>query len=159
MTDTSITYSLTLEQLQTLWQSMGYRMTLADDGGPVQLLSASQGIGFSVRPGNPSPVETNQFVDYTLGCALRVEDKAALAPDLIDLWHTQRRFARLTLQGDFLVLEMDVILLGGVTQSYLRATVELWDRVLRELVLFLRDHAPRAPHPAPLNEPVLESGD
>ena len=48
---------------------------------------------------------------------------------------------RLTVQGVFLVLELDVILAGGVSENYLRATAELWDRLLQEFLLFLRANA------------------
>lgn len=39
------------------------------------------------------------------------------------------------------MLELDVILAGGVSENYLRATVELWDRLLQEFLLFLRANA------------------
>ena len=64
-----------------------------------------------------------------------------LPPGLAERWNVEKRFARLTLQGVFLVLELDVILAGGVSENYLRATVELWDRLLQEFLLFLRANA------------------
>ena len=45
------------------------------------------------------------------------------------------------MQGVFLVLELDVIVAGGVSENYLRATTELWDRLLQEFLLFLRANA------------------
>jgi hypothetical protein len=53
----------------------------------------------------------------------------------------EKRFARLSVQGVFLVLELDVIVAGGVSENYLRATTELWDRLLQEFLLFLRANA------------------
>ena len=45
------------------------------------------------------------------------------------------------MQGAFLVLELDVIVAGGVSENYLLATTELWDRLLQEFLLFLRANA------------------
>ncbi|WP_369326269.1 YbjN domain-containing protein [Alcaligenes nematophilus] len=148
MTDTTMIRSLSVERLQELLQSMGYRVTVAERDGQRQLLSAAQGIGFSVRPGNPSPTP-GEFIDYTLGCVLRLE--SSLPAGLVDNWNVQKRFARLTQQSTFMVMEMDVIVTGGVGENYLRATAELWDRLLQELVLFLREYSSKA-QSAPENE-------
>jgi hypothetical protein len=51
------------------------------------------------------------------------------------------RFARLFRQDAFLVLTMDVVLAGGVTDDYLCAQCELWDRVIRDFILHLRNPA------------------
>lgn len=143
MTDTTTTMiqSLSVERLQELLQSMGYRVTVSEIAGRRQLHSATQGIGFIVRPGNPSQVE-GEFIDYTVSCALRVEGE--LPTGVTDAWNIGKRFSRLTKQENFLVLETDVIVAGGVDVKYLRATAELWDRLLQEFVLFLREHADQA---------------
>lgn len=138
MTDSSPILGVTAERLQELLQSAGYRVTLSEQNGMVQLLSASQGVGFSVRMGNPAS-EAGRYLDYTLSCALRVQ--GGLPSGLPERWNVEKRFARLTLQGQALVLEQDVILAGGVSEGYLRATVELWDRLLQEFLLFLRANA------------------
>lgn len=140
-TDTTMIQSLSTERLQELLQTMGYRVTVSEVAGRRQLLSATQGIGFAVRPGNPSQVE-GEFIDYTVSCALRVEGE--FPAGVTDAWNTSKRFSRLTRQADFLVLEADVIVAGGVSLQYLRATAELWDRLLQEFVLFLREHAEKA---------------
>ena len=140
MTDTTteIIHAVSTDQLQELLQAMGCRVSISEQNGQRQLLSATQGIGFSVRPGNPAP-EAERFLDYTLSSALRVQ--GALPDGVESSWNISKRFARLTAQGDFLVLEMDVIVAGGVAPSYLQATAELWDRLLQEFLLFLRQHA------------------
>lgn len=138
MTDSSLILDVNVERLQELLQSAGYRVTVSEQNGMVQLLSASQGVGFAARMGNPA-VESGCYLDYTLSCALRVQGE--LPPGLAERWNVEKRFARLTLQGVFLVLELDVILAGGVSENYLRATVELWDRLLQEFLLFLRANA------------------
>ena len=138
MTETSLILDVNAERLQALLQSLGYRVTLSEQNGMVQLLSASQGVGFAARMGNPAQQE-GHYLDYTLSCALRVQGE--LPAGLADRWNVEKRFARLTVQGVFLVLELDVILAGGVSENYLRATAELWDRLLQEFLLFLRANA------------------
>lgn len=138
MTDSSLILDVNAERLQELLQSAGYRVTVSEQNGMVQLLSASQGVGFAARMGNPA-VEPGSYLDYTLSCALRVQGE--LPPGLAERWNVEKRFARLTVQGVFLVLELDVILAGGVSENYLRATAELWDRLLQEFLLFLRANA------------------
>ncbi|CAB3647268.1 YbjN domain-containing protein [Achromobacter pestifer] len=129
--------SLSIEQLQELLQSMGYRVTVSEREGARQLLSATQGIGFSVRPGNPGQAPS-EFIDYTLSCPLHVQGD--IPTGLVESWNIRKRFGRLAQQASFLVLEKDVIVAGGVSPKYLRATTELWDRLMQELVLFLKDY-------------------
>lgn len=138
MTDSSLILDVNAERLQDLLQSAGYRVTVSEQNGMVQLLSASQGVGFAARMGNPA-TEAGRYLDYTLSCALRVQGE--LPAGLAERWNVEKRFARLTVQGVFLVLELDVILAGGVSENYLRATAELWDRLLQEFLLFLRANA------------------
>lgn len=138
MTESSLILDVNAERLQELLQSMGYRVTLSEQNGMVQLLSASQGVGFAARMGNPGQ-QDGQYLDYTLSCALRVQGE--LPAGLAERWNVEKRFARLSVQGAFLVLELDVIVAGGVSETYLRATTELWDRLLQEFLLFLRANA------------------
>lgn len=138
MTDSQTIQSVSLKQLQELLQQMGYRVTESEQAGNRQLLSASQGIGFALRLGNPAN-EADQALDYTLSCALRVQGE--MPAGIESAWNIGKRFARLAVQGEFLVLEMDVIVAGGVAPTYLQATAELWDRLLQEFLLFLRQHA------------------
>ncbi|AYN19523.1 YbjN domain-containing protein [Alcaligenes aquatilis] len=156
MTETTMIRSLSVERLQELLQTMGYRVTVAERDGQRQLLSATQGIGFSVRPGNLAPTE-GEFIDYTLGCVLRLE--GSLSAGVVDSWNVQKRFARLTQQSTFLVLEMDVVVAGGVSESYLRAAAELWDRLLQEFLLFLRQYADQTRADAQSDGSVSPSSD
>ena len=101
------------QSLTDVLQEAGYRVNQSEQNGIVQLLSASQGIGYAVRLGNPA-VEQGSFVDFTFSCALRV-------------------------QGEFLVMEMDVVVAAGVSNEHLRGNLELWDRLLQEFIVYLRD--------------------
>lgn len=132
--------SITPEQLGQLLQNAGYRVNPTEQGGIVQLLSASQGIGFAVRFGNPA-VTVGSYLDFTFSCALRIEGE--LPDGLTQVWNATRRFARLSRQGDFLVMELDAIVAAGVSEDHLRGQMELWDRLLHEFVVFLREYSAR----------------
>lgn len=138
MSDVKTIDSVTPQFLADALQGAGYRVNVSEQNGAVQLLSASQGIGFAVRFGNPASQE-GQYLDFTLSCALRVQGE--LPQGLENRWNIEKRFARLARHGEFLVLEQDVVLAGGVSESYLRVATELWDRLLQEFLLYLRTFA------------------
>jgi hypothetical protein len=132
----TIVEAVSPEQLAGIFRSAGYRVTLAEQNGRVQLMSASQGVGFAVRFGNPG-TDADSHIDYTLSCALQVQGE--LPVDLVPAWNRSKRFARLAAHQQFLLLEMDVMVAGGVTDRYLRSTIELWDRLVQEFLLHLRN--------------------
>ena len=136
-----------VDQLADVFKTAGYRVTPAEQNGMVQLMSASQGVGFAVRFGN-SGGEASTFLDFTLSCALQVQGE--LPAELVASWNRTKRFARLWEQGAFLVLEMDVVVAGGVSERNLRSLIELWDRLIREFLLHLRNRPAMA---------AAESGD
>ncbi|ASK32917.1 hypothetical protein CEK62_20425 (plasmid) [Alcanivorax sp. N3-2A] len=125
-----------LQELAELLREAGYRTNETEQNGVKQLLSASQGIGFALRPGNAAS-EPDALLDFTLSCALRIQGE--LPDTTVGAWNQTKRFSRLSRHGDFLVLEMDVIVAGGVGQAHLRASIELWDRLLQEFLLYLRN--------------------
>ncbi len=141
MSEDTLIQSITPDQLGELLQRAGYRVNPTEQGGVVQLLSASQGIGFAVRFGNPA-VTVGSFLDFTFSCALRIEGE--LPQGLAQVWNATRRFARLGVQGDFLVMEMDAIVAAGVSEDHLRGQLELWDRLLQEFVVYLREFTQQA---------------
>ncbi|MGP0011605.1 YbjN domain-containing protein, partial [Pseudomonas sp.] len=67
-----------------------------------------------------------------------------LPAGLAELWNASRRFARLSVQGEFLVMELDVVVAAGVSANYLRGNLELWDRLLQEFIVYLRDYSQQA---------------
>ncbi|WP_366302157.1 YbjN domain-containing protein [Pseudomonas atacamensis] len=129
------------QSLTDVLQAAGYRVNQSEQNGIVQLLSASQGIGYAVRFGNPA-LEQGGFVDFTFSCALRVQGE--LPEGVAEQWSATRRFARLSLQGEFLVMEMDVVVAAGVSNEHLRGNLELWDRLLQEFIVYLRDFSQTA---------------
>ncbi|PUA47504.1 hypothetical protein C5U62_05895 [Pseudomonas protegens] len=152
--------SVTTDSLTDLLQGAGYRVNQTEQNGIVQLLSASQGIGYAVRFGNPGS-EAGHYVDFTYSCALRVQGE--LPAGLAELWNASRRFARLSLQGEFLVMEMDVVV-AGVGETHLRSQLELWDRLLQEFIVYLREYSQQAAQlqargeqPLPEEQPLEEA--
>ncbi|HCP78135.1 MAG: hypothetical protein CML16_14735 [Pusillimonas sp.] len=149
--NTELVQSVSIGRLTDLLQASGYRVTSSEQNGQTQLLSAAQGVGFAVRFGNPA-AEEGHYLDYTLSCALRVQGE--LPDELVPQWNSTKRFARLTRQSDFLVLEMDVVVAGGVSEAHLRATAEIWDRLLQQFLLFLRNFSASSDVSGALAEPV-----
>lgn len=131
---------VTAQSLTELLQEAGYRVNQTDQNGIVQLLSASQGIGFAVRFGNLA-AEQGSYVDFTYSCALRIQGE--LPEGLVQVWNASRRFARLSVQGEFLLMEMDVVV-AGVGVTHLRSQLELWDRLLQEFIVYLREYSQHA---------------
>ncbi|MFP3504634.1 YbjN domain-containing protein [Burkholderia sp. SIMBA_062] len=137
--------AISAERLADILRRAGYRVTIAEQNGAMQLMSASQGVGFAVRFGNPAAGLVPQgvdaaaipYIDYTLSCVLQVQGD--LPAELVANWNRTKRFARLASHGAFLALEMDVVVAGGVSERHLRSTVELWDRLIQEFLLHLRN--------------------
>lgn len=136
--------AVSAERLAEILRRAGYRVTVAEQNGAMQLMSASQGVGFAVRFGNPAvgvlpAIDAARIVylDYTLSCVLQVQGE--LPAELVANWNRTKRFARLASHGAFLALEMDVVVAGGVSERHLRSTVELWDRLIQEFLLHLRN--------------------
>lgn len=137
MSQSQLIHEVTTESFTDVLQTAGYRVNQVEQNGMVQLLSASQGVGYAVRFGSPA-AEHAGFLDFTFSCALRVQGE--LPAGLVGQWNISRRFARLSEQGEFLVLEMDVMVGAGVSGEHLRSNLELWERVLLEFVTYLRDY-------------------
>lgn len=138
---TSLIEHICAKSLTELLQAAGYRVNETEQNGIVQLLSASQGIAFAVRLGNPAPT-SGEYLDFTFSCALRVQGE--LPAGLVQLWNASRRFARLSVQDEFLVMEMDVVVAAGVSADHLRSNLELWDRLLQEFIVYLREYSQNA---------------
>lgn len=138
MTVNTLIETVSADSLTTLLQDAGCRVNRTEQNAVVQLLSASQGVGYAVRFGNRA-LEEGQFLDFTYSCALRIQGD--LPEGLANLWNASRRYSRLSVQGEFLVLEKDVIVADGVTQKHLQGSLVLWDRLLQEFIVFLRDYS------------------
>jgi hypothetical protein len=76
MTQVQLIDSVNPQSLTVTLQNAGYRVTQAEQNGLVQLLSASQGMGYSVRFGSPA-MEKGAYMDFTFSSVLRVQGGAA----------------------------------------------------------------------------------
>ena len=150
MTEVTLIETVSAESLTTLLQDAGCRVNRSEQNNVVQLLSASQGVGYAVRFGNHAPGKDDEFLDFTFSCALRIQGD--LPAGLDNRWNASRRFARLSVQGEFLVLEKDVVVADGVSHKHLLGSVLLWDRLLQELIVYLRDYSRHGVDPATVDQ-------
>jgi hypothetical protein len=133
--------SVTPEQLGEIMQGAGYRTEhRSDNAGTPLIASATGGITFNVRLGNRAPAPVEGFLDFTYITVIKVEGDFPL--ERLNDWNRNKRFARLHRVDEFMVMDMDVIAAAGVTANHVRATLELWDRLLQELMAWLRGDAP-----------------
>lgn len=140
--------SLDLDRLAELMRMRGYRVERLEDpaGGPL-LRSATGGFAFEIRPGTPLPAPLSGFGDFTCHAALKVE--GVLDQAVINMWNSTRRYARMYLMGDMLVLSQDVSVLGGIDPAHLFMQLEVWDRQVQDLPAFLRAELARLGAAAP----------
>lgn len=131
------------EQLGEIMQSAGYRTEhRTDNNGAPLIASATGGISFNVRMGNRAVPPVEGFLDFTYLTVIKIEGEFPLTR--VNDWNRNKRFARLHQVDDFIVMDMDVIAAAGVTTNHIRATLELWDRLLQELMAWLRGDTTQA---------------
>lgn len=128
------------EVLMDILRETGYRANTVEHQGKPLVHSAVQGLQFQISLGNASPADSRRFIDFTFHCILRVQGE--LPALCIEEWNRTRRFARISAQGQALVLSMDVMVAGGVSKDHLRAQCELWDHLMRQFLVFLQQPAP-----------------
>lgn len=125
-------------RLSGILQAMGFRAEPFEDANGFSCIrSATSGVAFTIRLGNRAQPPAEGFTDFSYIALIKVVE-GEFPLERINEWNQQRRFCRLHRRDDFLVLDLDVVVAGGVTEGYLRATFGLWDRVVQDLVLFLR---------------------
>jgi len=147
MTEVTLIETVSADSLTKLLQDAGCRVNRTEQNAVVQLLSASQGVGYAVRFGNRALNQEGEFLDFTFSCALRIQGE--LPAGLAERWNATRRFARLSVQGEFLVMEKDVVVADGVSEKHLLGSLLLWDRLLQEFIVYLRDYSRNDAETAP----------
>jgi Putative bacterial sensory transduction regulator len=129
--------SLTVENLRTLMQSVGYRVdTMTDRPNAPYLRSATGGVPFEVQFVNRMPGAADSFADAAFVIVFRVEGEVPLS--LANDWNNMKRFGRLRLIQNMLVLDMDVSAVGGIAPDHLRANIAIWDQLVQDLLPYLR---------------------
>jgi hypothetical protein len=138
MSDAMMT-KLNLDSLREILQQAGYRVeTVTDPVANIPYLrSATAGLAFDIRPGNRLAGDEQDFADLAFVAVLQVQGELPL--EMVNRWNATRRFARLQLSQPFLALCLDVSVAGGVASSHLRAQIEIWDRLVQELIAYLRE--------------------
>ncbi len=83
---------LTLDSLREVLQQVGYRVETVTDpvANVVYLRSATNGLGFDVRPGNRLVDSKTDLLDATFTAVLQVQGELPL--DLVNRWNATRRF-------------------------------------------------------------------
>jgi Putative bacterial sensory transduction regulator len=142
MSDTIIA-RLSLDSLREVLQQAGYRVETVTDpvANVAYLRSATSGLAFEVRPGNPLADGSVGFVDAAFTAVLQVQGELPL--EVINRWNATRRFARLQLSQPFLVFSLDVSAAGGIASTHLRAQIEIWDHLVQQLIAYLREELPK----------------
>ena len=98
-----------------------------------------------LRPLDPLDLPCDRFcASVELPGNGHVHLQGELPQGVAEQWNASRRFARLSLQGEFLVMEMDVVVAAGVSNDHLRGNLELWDRLLQEFIVYLREYSQQA---------------
>lgn len=130
---------LTIDSLRDTLQQIGYRAESLTDpiANLTYLRSSTGGIGFDLRPGSQAGDQSGTFSDVALLAILQVQGDLPL--ETVNRWNVSRRFARLQFSKPYLVLSMDILVAGGTTLANLRAHIEIWDRLLQDLITYLRE--------------------
>ena len=141
MSDAVPVVKLSIDRLREVMQQAGYRVETVSDplANMPYLRSATAGLAFDVRPGNR--LDGGDIIDAVFSAVLQVQ--GALPLDPVNRWNATRRFGRLQLSHPFLVFSMDVSVAGGVMPDHLRAQIEIWDRLVQELIVHLREELAR----------------
>lgn len=145
MTETAFV-TVNFDTLREALQAAGYRVeTVANATAEiVSLRSSTGGLAFDIYPVNRLAGDAG-FADIVFAAALQTQENLPL--EVANRWNATRRFGRLSLTqagaAVFLVLNMDVLVAGGVTAVQLRSQIEVWDALAQDLVAFLRDELRR----------------
>jgi hypothetical protein len=118
-----------------LLKAAGFRADVVNDPSGIAVIrSATGGLNFEIqfnRSGNGAG-----FSDATFVTGLMIQGELPLA--VVNRWNASRRFARLFVADNRLLMQMDVSFAGGVSTHHVRMALEVWDRLVQELVPFLR---------------------
>lgn len=137
-----IVHSLTADNLCQIMQSAGFKAEIALDPGAGEPLvrSATNGVGFEIHLGNKLGDDLGSHADA--GFVMIFKIVGDIQRSIVNKWNSTHRFGRLAIDDrvptqNLLVLCMDFVAAGGVAPSHLRSQVEIWDRFVRELIVWL----------------------
>ena len=143
MSESTFHPALTPDLMLAIFKEAGHEPELIEGAGGVPILrSVSSGVSFAFYFGNQARTgEGNGYGDGVFQATFAIQGEMPL--ELLNQWNANRRFARLFLAENTLYLIMDIIAYGGVTDDGARAFVEIWDQLIPETLLFLREELPK----------------
>lgn len=131
--------AVTTGTVQELLREAGLEVRLAGTKEQPQVVSAVAGINFNVRFGTPAK-DGSGWTDFTFSAPFTVDQE--VSPVIGAFWNRRNRFARVYRTQDQLLLDMDVIVAGGVTRAHVKYMAAVWADVAQLFVRHLRaDHA------------------
>lgn len=134
----SVLSSFTPEGFREVMQQAGYRAELMTDRPNLPYLrSATGGVPFEVQFLNRVPSGGQAYADVTFAVVLQSEAKLPLTT--MNEWNNMRRFGRLRLVRDMVILDMDLSAVGGVTAAHVRAQLGIWDQLAQDVATYLRN--------------------
>ena len=131
--------TVTTGTVQELLREAGLEARLAGTKEQPQVVSTVAGINFNVRFGTPMK-DGSGWTDFTFSAPFTVDQE--VSPVIGAFWNRRNRFARVYRTQDQLLLDMDVIVAGGVTRPHVKYLIAVWADVAQLFVRHLRaDHA------------------
>jgi hypothetical protein len=141
----SLIKSFTTQAMRELIQTAGFRAELMAESDTMPVIrSASNGMIFEIRLFNPLKEEKGSFTDVMFMAGMPLQ--GGVAPEFLNRWNSIKRFGRLYAAQGHLVLALDIFLQGGVSPEHLRSQLDIWDKLLQELLTYIRA-VPSAPAP------------
>jgi len=131
--------TVTTGTVQELLREAGLEARVAGTKEQPQVVSTVAGINFNVRFGTPMK-DGSGWTDFTFSAPFTVDQE--VSPVIGAFWNRRNRFARVYRTQDQLLLDMDVIVAGGVTRPHVKYLIAVWADVAQLFVRHLRaDHA------------------
>ncbi|WP_174263725.1 YbjN domain-containing protein [Hyphomicrobium sp. CS1BSMeth3] len=122
----------------------GYRVEVQ---GSV-LRSATGGLPFEVRFGNPVPGSSEAYLDVTFVALLVIQ--GSFQQPLLNGWNKRHRFGRIFLEQpspnqEVLVLCLDAVLGTNPTAQTLRVHIDIWDALVQQFIAWLNTELRQSP--------------
>ncbi len=117
----------------------GWNATIEGNSEALRIVSAVNGVNFNIHFGTKC-IDGDGWTDFTISAPFAIDQE--ISSVLGAFWNRRNRFARVYRTDKQLLIEMDVIVAGGVRREHLKYQLAVWSDLTR---LFLRhlkaDHA------------------
>lgn len=130
---------VTSELLAEILGECGWKATLEGNNEALRIVSAVNGVNFNVHFGTKC-IDGDGWTDFTISAPFAIDQE--ISSVLGAYWNRRNRFARVYRTENQLLIEMDVIVAGGVTRDHLKYQLAVWSDLTRLFLRHLRaDHA------------------